>query len=39
MNAVDKRTELLSGVLKVTKEEVERGLELHRKFIAVDGSM
>ena len=38
MNDIDLRTELLSGVLKVTKDEVERGLELHRKFIAVDGS-
>ena len=38
MNDIDRRTELLSGVLDVTKDEVERGLELHRKCIAVDGS-
>jgi len=38
MKDTDLKTELLSGVLKVTKDEVERGLELHRKFVVVDGS-
>jgi membrane dipeptidase len=32
------RTELVSGVLKVSKDDVDRGLELHRKFVVVDGS-
>jgi membrane dipeptidase len=35
---VDRRTELFSGVLEVSKAEVERGLELHNQLIVVDGS-
>ena len=38
MSETDRRTELLSGVLEVTEDQVERGLELHRRFVVVDGS-
>jgi membrane dipeptidase len=31
-------SKLLSGVLEVTEQEVEKGLELHHKYVVVDGS-
>ena len=38
MTDVDRITNTLSGVLEVTEDQVERGLDLHRRLVVVDGS-
>jgi membrane dipeptidase len=38
MTDVARMTNTLSGVLEVTEDQVERGLELHKQLVVVDGS-